>query len=481
MENQPDDATIAGLAPALESKIFCVRKNDPNMNHLYIGSGLDPRAWKQLGRWLHKNTHVKYVCLLACHLTGKSMVDLCTGLEHNESISEFEISDCLLRNAEIQSLAPFIRKNPSLRTLNLEGCLGASGVDLLSSALMCRTQSIETISLDGNCMGNEESKETFDTFITALDTNKKLTRCSLMGNQIGTHGCTSLARLLKNPDSKLKSLILRHNYIDNECAAILAESLVDNTMLCNIDLDRNERVSAKGLMEFLRLISRTSGATIHLTARWRCPHSTTEMSAVLKIKLNEPLHNLLFGLSANQEFSWVSDMSSVNLSLDRRHLDCSETPFFYGMKEGDLIDVIIGTGGGDGVQTVLDISRGGNNGICDIVASSNHTLSSLGYETALRRNFIHGSLLREFLEANKRTDKRSTARVKVFRCHVQHNLSLEYFCEMEGVMHHVLAWIGRALGETDEERDFLTYPPPPVVRLEAIYRILRVMPMLCGF
>jgi len=208
------------------------------------------------------------------------MVDLCTGLEHNESINEFEISDCLLRNAEIQSLAPFIRMNPSLHTLNIEGCLGASGVDLLSSALSSRTNSIENISLDGNCMGGEESRESFDALISALSNNTELTRASLMCNRIGKDGCTSLARLLKNPDSKLKSLILRHNLIDNECAAVLAESLFGNNMLNNIDLDRNERVTAKGLMAFLHLISKTPDATIRLTARWRSPDSTGDTSAV---------------------------------------------------------------------------------------------------------------------------------------------------------------------------------------------------------
>jgi len=310
------------------------------------------------------------------------MVDLCTGLEDNKSISEFEISECSLKNAEIESLAPFIRKNPSLHTLNIEGCfgasLGASGFDLnlLSSALMSRTQSIENVSLDGNFMGGEGTKDAFDTLITALNKNTELTRLSLMCNRIGKEGCISLGRLLKDPNSKLKSLILRHNYIDDECAAILAESLSNNTSLFNIDLDRNERVSAEGLMKFVHLISR-------------------------------------------------------------------------------------------------------NGSICDTV-ESNHTISSIGYETALRRNFIQGNLLREFLEANKRTDKRSTARVKVFRCHIQYKLSLEDVLECDAVMHRVLAWIGHALSESDKaERTFLTQAPPTAVRLGAIYHILRAMPILC--
>jgi len=184
-------------------------------------------------------------------------------------------------------------------------------------------------------------------------------------------------------------------------------------------------------------------------------------------------------------------MSSVKILLDGKGLDCSETPFFHGMKDGDLIDVITDSEGRIGAiwgrdlvesaEMCLDINWGEDaNGICGTVAS-NHTLSSLGYETALRRNFFRGDLLREFLEANKRTDKSSTARIKVFRCHIHPNLRVEDFCEMNAVMHRVLAWIGRALSETDEERTYLTPPPSPALRLDAIFRILRAMPMLCGF
>eukprot|EP00571_Detonula_confervacea_P009651 CAMPEP_0172317952 /NCGR_PEP_ID=MMETSP1058-20130122/33388_1 /TAXON_ID=83371 /ORGANISM="Detonula confervacea, Strain CCMP 353" /LENGTH=381 /DNA_ID=CAMNT_0013032645 /DNA_START=338 /DNA_END=1483 /DNA_ORIENTATION=- len=380
--------------------------------------------------------------------------------------------------------------NPNLHTLNIEGSLGACGVDLLSSALMGRTQSIENVSLDGNCMGSSETKETFDTFITALNKNRELRRLSLIGNQIGVHGCTSLARLLKDPDSKLKSLILRHNCIDDKCAAILAGSLSSNVQLNNIDLDRNERVSAKGLMKFLQLISRTSSATIRLMVQWKCPHSTDKMSAVLKVKINEPLYNMAAQLRANEKFPW-SDMSNVNILLDRSALDWSETAFFYGMKEGVLIDIGVESGEWDqrfpwcdAVPTALDINKAipsKMSGIHETLAS-NHTLSSLGYETALRRNFLHGKVLREFLEANKRENKRPAERVKIFRYHVQYNLSVEEFCEMDAVMQpHILAWIGRALCVTDDGRAYLTNPPPPIVRLDATYRILRAAPVICGF
>mmetsp|Transcript_29545 Transcript_29545/g.71369 ORF Transcript_29545/g.71369 Transcript_29545/m.71369 type:complete len:501 (-) Transcript_29545:1417-2919(-) len=472
-EPMEQDANVAGLAPDQENKIFCIRRNDPNMNHLYIGSGLEPRAWKQLGRCLHNNTNVRYLCLLSCHLRGKSMDDLCTGLQHNQSITEFEIGDNLLRNAEMQSLSPFIRNNPNLHTLNIEGSLGACGVDLLSSALMCRTQSIENISLDGNCMGIRDRRASFDTFMTALSKNKNLRRLSLIGNCIGVNECDSLAMLLKNPDTKLTSLILRHNYIDNNCAAILAESLSNNNQLSNIDLDRNERVSSKGLMKFLELICKTSSrVSICIIVQWRCQYTNDEMSTELQTKINEPLHNLAAKLCANKKFSWASDMKNAKLKFESEMLDWNESPFFYGMKDGNLIDVVVEDWGGDDCWIIPD--RKHNNGIHGTL-NANHTLSSLGYETARCRNFIHGSLLREFLEANKAEHKVYAQRIKIFRCHVQHYFSLEEFLELDTVVQpHILAWIGRGLGKIID-------PPPPVVRLEATYHIIRGMPMLCGF
>ena len=238
---------IVGLAPCYEKKIFRIRDNDPNMNHLYIGSCISKKACKQLGKWLGSNTHVLYFCIGKAYLKGESMKELCTGLRHNKSIRQLEIGDNTIKKEEMLSLAPFIVMNPSLHTLSIEGCLGKCGVELLSTALASRTHSVVDVSLDGNSMGGGESKEkgTFDTFINALSKNTQLRRLSLMGNRIGEQACWALATLLKDPKSNLKSLILRHNYIDDRCAAILADALSNNTQLNNMDVDRNERMTRR--------------------------------------------------------------------------------------------------------------------------------------------------------------------------------------------------------------------------------------------
>jgi len=128
---------------------------------------------------------------------------------------------------------------------------------MLSSALKSRTHSIENLSLNGNWLGNREVSENFDTFIDVLNKNSGLKMLSLMAIVLGMNKCSSLARLLKNLHSKLKSLILQHNCIGDTCASILAGGLTDNRMLTNMDLDRNKQITAKGLMGFLQLIRKT--------------------------------------------------------------------------------------------------------------------------------------------------------------------------------------------------------------------------------
>ena len=491
MEHQPDSVTPTGFTSALENKVFCVRKNDPRTCSLCVGSELEPRAWKQLGRFLCKNTHVMHVCLYACHLKEDSMAALCAGLARNAYINEFEISDCPLKDADVRSLAPFLRENPSLHTINIEGCLrrsqGAQGaVELLSEALAHRgtcVGSIENLSLDDNFVGVHHM---FDALIAALNKNRELRRFSLVGNAIGKSGCQSLARLLKNPASQLKSLVLRHNCIDDEGAAVLAAALTRNTTLSNLDLDRN-RVKARGLMAFLDVISRTPSIPIRITARWKCLSGATR-SVLAQLRIDRPLREVLPQLRADPWFPWTEDTAHVWLvTQNGRDLDSDATPFFYALEEGDLLDVS---------HRELDIVRRGSPASADPPApsapgeghvaalratvASNHALASLGHETTLA-HFVHGRLLREFLWANRGGDPRAATRVKVLRRHVQDGLRVDDFAGLDAsLLPRVLAWLGRGPdAAADEERTFLTVPPSSTARLAAIYRLVRGMPELC--
>jgi hypothetical protein len=53
----------------------------------------------------------------------------------------------------------------------------------------------------------------------------------LAENEIGVQGCTALAALLKNSASRIYFLALGRNNIDDDCIAILIETLEKNSTL----------------------------------------------------------------------------------------------------------------------------------------------------------------------------------------------------------------------------------------------------------
>ena len=64
--------------------------------------------------------------------------------------------------------------------------------------------------------------------------------------RIGLKGCTSLAMLLRNQASNLTTLDLNENFIDDECAEILARSLANNTKLEGLWLNDNNEITTGG-------------------------------------------------------------------------------------------------------------------------------------------------------------------------------------------------------------------------------------------
>ena len=77
-------------------------------------------------------------------------------------------------------------------------------------------------------------------------------------NQIGQRGCTSLAKLLKNEDSKLESLDLHDNRLDDVCLNILVNALSNNAKLVSMDLADNNQITNSGRLVFLPLVCNTS-------------------------------------------------------------------------------------------------------------------------------------------------------------------------------------------------------------------------------
>lgn len=108
---------------------------------------------------------------------------------------------------------------------------------------------LECVSLWGIGFGDIE----LGGLVDVLGRSRHLTELILSNNGIGRNGCTSLARLLKK-NSSLKALNLNFNPITDECAAILAEGLANNTELNWLDLGENKIMTRLGWLSFLKLV-----------------------------------------------------------------------------------------------------------------------------------------------------------------------------------------------------------------------------------
>ena len=73
-----------------------------------------------------------------------------------------------------------------------------------------------------------------------------LSRLTLDRTGTGRVGCAALANLLRKEDSALKSISLQGNLVDDECVRILADALRGNATLINLNLARNDGITASG-------------------------------------------------------------------------------------------------------------------------------------------------------------------------------------------------------------------------------------------
>ena len=247
----------------IESIITYIKNNDPCVEHLQIyDEGLDGdyfdsfdyvyaqnmtlSEWEDLGRGIAHNTHLKEISLCDGLLDDEIMSSLFSGLTRSNTVAEV----CLYKNdlsaAGMRSMVPFIKNATKLKVLSVDyNYIQSEGLSLLLRAL--RNSAIENL----HCHYNDiESIE--DEF------PKTLKSLALSSNNIGVAGCLKIAELLNGDDAVLESLDLWGSDIDDECIAILVESLRNNTSLKYMDFSHCDNISDKGRVMLLQLVNDSS-------------------------------------------------------------------------------------------------------------------------------------------------------------------------------------------------------------------------------
>eukprot|EP01082_Thalassiosira_pseudonana_P008383 g7192.t1 g7192 contig24:59332-60768(-) len=295
--------------PRLGEEYLRLKANDPTLNSLVVsGHHFNDRAWRRLGCFLQSNTNLKELTLSYCSLGSKTMEELCSGLQYNNHIESIKLFHCnhLDENGLLQ-LVPFLANNTSLQKIELNDCyVGPRGLDILFSTLPSISNMeelhlvkmriggiddihrdeidvdwntveldlevargyLKTLSVDSGVLaiivGDVSLSHRyiyFDSYnynqaMFVLDkcTTASMRMLLLHLDEQRKARVSSLSNLLKDENSNLRVLDLSNNSINDECATILASSLVSNTKLETLCLDYNYLILGSSLKHFLHLV-----------------------------------------------------------------------------------------------------------------------------------------------------------------------------------------------------------------------------------
>ena len=180
---------------------------------------------------LLKSSHsFQYLHIDHNNLSPDSVASIITGLSHNSSLAELNISNSHFSMANVDSLASVLKDHSkyALTELGLAEChISSEGAVELAAAL-CKNTTLQVLSLSHNPIG--EHVEGVTAVAKMLVENITLTRLVLQDCHISSEGAVELAAALcKN--STLKRLNLNHNPIGVEGASSMSDMLQHNTSL----------------------------------------------------------------------------------------------------------------------------------------------------------------------------------------------------------------------------------------------------------
>ena len=202
---------------------------------------------------LLQSTHsLEWLHIEQNNLSLESVASIITGLSHNNSLRELDISGSHFSTANTLHLSSLLREHSkcTLTSLRLQDCHISSKGAMELAAALCENTTLRKLDLSGNSIG--EHVEGVTAIVTMLAENKSLTWLELRGCHISGQGAGELAAALcKN--STLQYLILNRNHIGVEGASSMSNMLHHNTSLSWLEI-RDDSVREEGVHQFMNSV-----------------------------------------------------------------------------------------------------------------------------------------------------------------------------------------------------------------------------------
>ena len=388
----------------------------------YHPEGVDDMGW--LGYFVGKNSYLEalYIEFFQA-ISGGSYNDVIEpfikGLNRNKSIKKLGLNSVDLLDGNIFTmLGPFFENNKVLTELTLNDCnLEEEGCRLLALALgSIKNRSLHNVSL----LDNDISDEGMVDIITSLSMHPQLEEIDFTGNHLSTKGCTALGTLLQHSATKLLSLDLSSNQINDDSIEALVPALKCCSYLRTLTIDDSTSVTSRGWENLASILESPNS-------------SLTELTFLSNNIDDEVVTALISALASNHTLRTLRIGGLILLSHGEKELS----------------------------KLLCDTSS------INATYRSNHTLFHLG---AIPRE----NPLRPLLVLNDRKNEKEVAIIKILQHH--NDFDMMPFFEWEfKVLPLMINWFERASAITMP----INFEPNIAPRkISSIYQFIRAMPLL---
>ena len=201
---------------------------------------------------LKSNCSLKGLKIYGNNLSSESVASIITGLSHNSSLTELNISNSHFSMANVNNLASVLKDHSksALTELNLQNCQISSEGAVKLVAGLCKNTTLTNLNLSHNSIGvHFEGVTAVAKLLVKVHGEHSLTHLELRDCRISGQGARELAAALcKN--STLKHLNLNYNPIGVEGASSISNILRHNKSLEVLHL-RNESVGEEGVQQIV--------------------------------------------------------------------------------------------------------------------------------------------------------------------------------------------------------------------------------------
>lgn len=437
--------------PSFKTMWMYNRQEDNYREDDYDYSPSSDEEFSWLGYFLGKNTHVREMGIGFSDSHGRfelnEMKRFSGGLNRNKFIHKISFMRIDLGDGEfLKMLDPFFKNNHNLAEISVDGCeFRAGSARVLSVILGGCNKSLKRIHLE------EMGEGLVVDVVVALSMHPQLEKLELSNMNIGRNECMAIATLLRWTTTKLHTLALSSNQIDDDGVDTLVDALASSDLLHTLNLSHNN-ISDNGVNALMRALAHGKLRILELSDNQSITVRGWQSIASLLGKGHSNLEELYLGNSIDDEGALVF----ANAMVDNRRL-----------KTLDVNCSSITAQGWSAFSNVLCDTSSVNKTFL-----SNHTLQRIGRYRSTNLRWLP-QVVKSYLELNGSSeDKKKIAMKKILQHHSDFNMKPLFEWEFKALP-LVIGWCERASACTTAFESKIGR-----VKLSSIYQFVREMPVM---